>query len=164
LATKTIYNKKPFTFGSAKRNGLLLLTLNRTQSVAKKTALAWFFLPILKQKTMENHKRVEMTSMTGCISTLEKEGYSENFVMKDVGMQAPTSQKLYNPEEITVDSFYRFEGDSDPADNAIIYAITSNDGLKGLLVDAYGGPYVNQKIASFISEVEKISKRHTDKN
>jgi hypothetical protein len=105
-----------------------------------------------------------MTSMTGCISTLEKEGYSENFVMKDVGMQAPTSQKLYNPEEITVDSFYRFEGDSDPADNAIIYAITSNDGLKGLLVDAYGGPYVNQKIASFISEVEKISKRHTDKN
>ncbi len=34
--------------------------------------------------------------------------------------------------------FYRFEGASNPDDNSILYAIETSDGLKGLLVDAYG--------------------------
>jgi hypothetical protein len=33
---------------------------------------------------------------------------------------------------------YRFEGDSNPDDSSIVYAISSNTGLKGTLVDAYG--------------------------
>jgi hypothetical protein len=32
-----------------------------------------------------------------------------------------------------------------------------------LLIDAYGGPYVNQKVGKFIQEVEDIEKKkHTD--
>jgi hypothetical protein len=37
-----------------------------------------------------------------------------------------------------IDKFYRFEGDSNPDDNAIIFAISSKDGWKGTLLDAYG--------------------------
>jgi hypothetical protein len=34
---------------------------------------------------------------------------------------------------------YRFEGESDPSDEAILYAISSEKhGLKGLLVNGYG--------------------------
>lgn len=33
---------------------------------------------------------------------------------------------------------YRFEGDTDPADEAVVYAIESKAGLKGILVNAYG--------------------------
>ena len=33
---------------------------------------------------------------------------------------------------------YRFEGNSDPADEAIVYAIESVTGVKGVLVSGYG--------------------------
>jgi hypothetical protein len=45
--------------------------------------------------------------------------------------------QLY-PEDFVIDKFYRFEGASNPDDSAIVYAISSKDGLKGTLVDAYG--------------------------
>lgn len=45
--------------------------------------------------------------------------------------------QLY-PAEFVIDKFYRFEGASNPDDSAIVYAISSKDGLKGTLVDAYG--------------------------
>jgi hypothetical protein len=32
----------------------------------------------------------------------------------------------------------RFEGNSDPGDEAIVYGIESNNGMKGVLVNGYG--------------------------
>ena len=109
---------------------------------------------------MSNHEKVEMTTMTSCISTLQAEGYTENFIMKDVGLEAPSTLQLYTPEEIKIDSFYRFEGESDPADSAIVYAIETKDGIKGMLIDSYGA-YRSDKISKFITEVENITKRDT---
>ncbi|MEH6680260.1 MAG: phosphoribosylpyrophosphate synthetase [Sediminicola sp.] len=40
--------------------------------------------------------------------------------------------------EYFVDEFYRFEGDSNPDDSSILYAISTSNGHKGLLVSAYG--------------------------
>lgn len=104
-----------------------------------------------------------MTTLTSCTNHLLKEGFSENFVTKDAGIVAPSTEKLYVPGEVKIVNFYRFEGESDPADNAILYAIETNDGTRGLLIDAYGGPYVNQNVGKFIKEVEAIAKKaHTD--
>tara|TARA_R110002124_G_scaffold150610_1_gene317320 strand:+ start:7592 stop:7798 length:207 start_codon:yes stop_codon:yes gene_type:complete len=47
----------------------------------------------------------------------------------DIGIQ---------PEDFQVDEVYRFEGMSSTDDNSILYAISSKNGIKGLLVDAYG--------------------------
>jgi hypothetical protein len=108
---------------------------------------------------MERFKKEEMTTMTGCMNKLTADGYTENFVAKDKGLEAPTTKKIYKPEQVKIDNFYRFEGESDPADNAIVYAIETNDGVKGMLVDSYGGPYANQLVSKFITEVEEISKK-----
>ncbi len=103
--------------------------------------------------------KAEMTTMSSCTNRLVAEGYTENFTMTEVGMQAPSNEQTYTPTEVKINSFYRFEGESDPADNAIVFALETNDGIKGLLIDSYGGPYVSQKVSKFISEVTEIRKR-----
>jgi hypothetical protein len=63
----------------------------------------------------------------------------------------------YLPEEIQVVNFYRFEGESDPDDNAILYIIETVDGTKGTLVDSYG-TYNDSRISNFMKNVETIKK------
>ena len=46
--------------------------------------------------------------------------------------------KTYNQQEIKILRTYRFEGESDPADEAIIYVIKANDGNMGFCIDGYG--------------------------
>ena len=107
---------------------------------------------------MKPSEKVNMTTMVGAMNKLQADGYTENFVAKEKGLEAPTTKKVYTPSEVKIANFYRFEGESDPADNAIVYAIETNDGVKGMLVDAYG-PYANRKVSQFITEVEEITKK-----
>ena len=51
-----------------------------------------------------------------------------------------------------ITAVYRFEGMSDPDDNVVLYAIESNTGVKGLLVDAYGA-YADEHKAAFIKDI-----------
>ena len=47
-----------------------------------------------------------------------------------------------NPDDLEIVEIYRFEGDTDPADQAVVYAIESKSGLKGVLVSGYGASAV----------------------
>jgi len=108
---------------------------------------------------MDNFKKEHMTTMTSCMNKLQSDGYTENFVASDKGLEAPSTTKFYIPSEVKIVNFYRFEGESDPADNAIVYAVEANDGTKGMLVDSYGGAYSNPSISKFVTEVEEITKK-----
>lgn len=112
-----------------------------------------------KTEIMIPFKKTEMTTMVSCLNKLQSDGYTENFVAKEKGLEAPSVTKIYTPEEVKIANFYRFEGESDPGDNAIVYAIETYDGIKGTLVDSYGGPYANRKVSQFITEVEEITKK-----
>jgi hypothetical protein len=57
---------------------------------------------------MENFEKTEMSTLTSCTNNLLKEGYSENFVPKNAGIEAPSSGKIYIPSEVRIVSFYRF--------------------------------------------------------
>jgi hypothetical protein len=107
---------------------------------------------------METFKKQEMATMVSCMNKLISEGFTENFIAHERGIEAPTKKKLYMPEDVRIVNFYRFEGESDPADNSILYVIETQDGIRGTLVDAYG-PYSNPKVSKFISEVEEITKK-----
>ncbi len=112
---------------------------------------------------MDTFEKVDLSTMTSCTAYLMKEGFTENFVATETGIEAPSKQKTYIPDEVKIVNFYRFEGESDPADNSILYAIETNDGVKGMLIDSYGSPYVSQRVSTFIREVEDIEKRsHKD--
>ena len=48
----------------------------------------------------------------------------------------------FNPDELEIVEIHRFEGDTDPADEAVVYAIESTSGLKGVLINGYGASAV----------------------
>ena len=63
--------------------------------------------------------------------------------------------KKYSTDQLAIIKTYRFEGDSDPSDNAILYLIEANDGLIGYSLDAYG-VYTNhdEKYDDFIRKIK----------
>jgi hypothetical protein len=75
-------------------------------------------------------------TLSEALTDLKKKGYTENFNLKPYCIECRSLQLF--PEDFMIDSFYRFEGASNPDDNSIVYAISSNKGVKGTLVDAYG--------------------------
>jgi hypothetical protein len=48
---------------------------------------------------------------------------------------------------------YRYEGDTDPADEATVYGIASKSGIKGILVTGYGasGDTMSEEILAKLS-------------
>jgi hypothetical protein len=77
-------------------------------------------------------------TLTEALNGLKKRGYTENFNLKPFCIECPSLALQLYPEDFTIDEYYRFEVNSDPDDNSIIYAISAKDGLKGVLIDAYG--------------------------
>jgi len=75
-------------------------------------------------------------SPSKAIDELRKRGYTEDFNLQENCLICNT--KKFNPREFEITEVYRFEGNSDPADEAIVYGIESHDGLKGVLVNGYG--------------------------
>ena len=77
-------------------------------------------------------------SLIDALSDLKKRGYEEDFETETTCLYCSDLDMRLNPEAFHVDEVYRFEGDSNPDDNSIVYAISSTTGVKGTLVDAYG--------------------------
>ncbi|MEO8513838.1 MAG: hypothetical protein ABI543_09780 [Ignavibacteria bacterium] len=58
----------------------------------------------------------------------------------------------YNAKDLLIEKTERYEGDSDPSDNVIVYAITAKDGSKGTLIDSYG-VYSDPNFGILIDEI-----------
>lgn len=67
-----------------------------------------------------------------------EEGYEYDFNLLDEKIELKDEKTTYATNEFNVDKVLRFEGPSNPGDNAILFAITTEDGKKGVLVDGYG--------------------------
>jgi hypothetical protein len=104
----------------------------------------------------------EMRTLSSCINSLTKNGYSAQFKVVRGGLKSLSTEKVFRPDEVKINNFYRFEGESDPADNSILYAIETSDGEKGTLTDAYG-IYNDANVSNFIKEVEEIHKKPHEK-
>jgi hypothetical protein len=76
-------------------------------------------LSIIKTYTMPT----TMTTLSGVLEKLRQKKQDNEFIMT---------------EELTIIKTYRFEGDSDPSDNTILYLIEAHDGLIGYSIDIYG--------------------------
>lgn len=108
---------------------------------------------------MENSSTSEdMKTLVSVLNKLTRDGFTEDFKVTEAGLTSVKNGKNYPPEDVHVVNFFRFEGASDPADNSIVYAIETSDGLKGTLTDAYG-PYAEPTVSKFMKQVEDITKK-----
>lgn len=98
-----------------------------------------------------------MNTLTGCTNKWMQNGYTDTLTAEGDGLYSAEKERHYRPEDIKVIEFYRFEGQSDPADNSILYVIETDDGLKGMVVDAYG-MYADGATTRFFKKVEEMNK------
>jgi len=96
----------------------------------------------LNSNTMKAHPNEDggYDTMTEALAALQKKGYTFNFNLISDGLEHKTEEEVIklSPSEFYITEVHRFEGASNPSDNSILYAIESEGGLKGTLVNAYG--------------------------
>lgn len=75
-------------------------------------------------------------TVTEALEKFRAQGYDLDFNLREdrliSGMDA------WHMDDFEIVDVYRYEGESDPGDQAAVYAIRSKDGHKGVLVTGYG--------------------------
>ena len=112
----------------------------------------------MDMKPQSDDSTIQMMTLSEGTNMAVKKGFTETFKVVGKGLTTDSETKFYSPEEVRVDNYFRFEGYSDPMDNAILYLIETNDNVKGTLIDSYGA-YADAKLSNFIREVEDIQKK-----
>ena len=73
------------------------------------------------------------------LAGLKAKGYTLDFTIDFDKITCRYKNLILKPEDFEIQEFYRFEGDTNPSDEDIVFAIESKDGLlKGCLTSAYG--------------------------
>lgn len=107
-----------------------------------------------------NQTLPHLKSMADLINKVVKEGYTHNFKAVEGGLLCHETDETFQPEEVKIVNFFRFEGMSDPEDSSILYVIETDNGVKGTLVDAYGA-YSDPDVNDFVKAVEIIGKKNS---
>ena len=80
-----------------------------------------------------------LPTLSETLTQLKAAGYTEDFNPHGPYPTGERSAIELAPDAFEVDEHYRFEGPTDPADEAVLYAISSAKfNLKGTLVNGYG--------------------------
>lgn len=98
-----------------------------------------------------------LRSLSSCLGKVMRDGYTHDMKVEDGVIKSLQTDKSFQPHELKVVNFFRFEGMTDPDDNALLYIIETKDGTRGTLVDAYG-IYSDPEIDTFMKAVDNIQK------
>lgn len=80
-----------------------------------------------------------MTTLTGVLEVLKERGYDQEFRLKPDGkLQSLTTEENFAAEDFRIIRTYRFEGDSNPSDAAVLYLLENSQGVIGFIINAYG--------------------------
>jgi hypothetical protein len=78
-------------------------------------------------------------TVTDALALLAADGYSEDFNLVGTSATCPRCQAVHELGHAIIERTYRFEGPSDPGDEAIVYGLRCADcGARGVLVSAFG--------------------------
>jgi hypothetical protein len=75
-------------------------------------------------------------TVTEAINNFRDRGFDIDFNLEENCLVCGLGK--FTEEEFEIVDVFRYEGNSDPGDEAAVYAIESKSGLKGILVTGYG--------------------------
>jgi hypothetical protein len=93
-------------------------------------------------------------TITEAIADLKKRGYTYDFNILDNRLNCDHLSANYGHDDFEIIEVYRFEGPSDPADEAVIYAIEAPSGALGILVNGYG-TYADDQNTAFLQQLHE---------
>ncbi|MEN4762801.1 hypothetical protein ABEG63_20945 [Chryseobacterium sp. C39-AII1] len=106
---------------------------------------------------MENQENIDrMTTLSQVMQKLQQRGIHREFRMNEsCEMQLENSEKNYKPSDLTILKTYRFEGDSNPADNVVLYVLKDTTGNIGMIIDSYGAEsnYPGEDFDKFLRDI-----------
>lgn len=78
-------------------------------------------------------------TLSQAVNDLQRRGYTDDLRLGGHCVLHGVKGLSLDPADFHIDEFHRFEGDTNPEDQSIVYAISSKKhGVKGLLISAYG--------------------------
>lgn len=78
-------------------------------------------------------------TLSQAVNDLQARGYTDGLTLGQECVICNGRNTTLHPDDFSIDEFHRFEGDSNPSDESIVYAISSEKyGVKGVLVNAFG--------------------------
>ena len=94
-------------------------------------------------------------TLSEAVNDLIKRGYISNFNIKKDSLTCIENEINLHPDDFEIDEVHRFEGNTDPGDENVLYAISSvKFQMKGLLVNAFG-MYSDSFSAELIEKLNK---------
>lgn len=91
-------------------------------------------------------------TLTETIDHLNRRGFTGHFGVSADGLREFDTGVTFSADALRICDCFRFEEFSDPGDMAIVYAIESQTGVRGTLVDACG-VYSNPAVSEFLARV-----------
>ena len=84
---------------------------------------------------MDQHK-AHYDTVSNAITKLRNQGFTIDFKLD--GDFINSGEDQINCNDFTIVDVYRYEGNTDPSDEAVVYGIEAISGKKGILVTGYG--------------------------
>ena len=100
-------------------------------------------------------KKFKYATVSEAMNNLRQKGFDKDFRLE--GNQVVWGNEKFDADDLKIAVTYRYEGNSDPGDEATVYGIESNNGIKGVLVMG-DGAYADA------SSTKLLKKLHLAKN
>ena len=93
-------------------------------------------------------------TITEALADLKKRGYIYDFNIRNNRLTNDKLDSHFGHEDFEIKEVYRFEGESDPGDEAVVFAIEAPSGALGVLVNGYGA-YSDDTDTEFIKQLHE---------
>ena len=81
-------------------------------------------------------RKLHYGTVSEALEQFRKQGFTIDFNLEENCIAC--EKRKFRADDFEIVDVYRYEGNTDPADEAAVYAIQSKTGLKGVLVTGYG--------------------------
>lgn len=93
-------------------------------------------------------------SLVRCLNKAIEDGFNQVFRIDNAALTYDAARARYRPSQVCLVNRYEFDENPDPADNAVLYVLQTEDGVKGTLIDA-SGFYASPEVLQFMATIKQ---------